>query len=111
MIRNAEAPAEVDPLEIMPAVAQKFDQSDRLFKRRPHRCQFANLRPDMHVHAHRLDARQRFHLMVELRGIRPWHAKFVARLAGRDVRVPTGGDVGVHAHGHRRDFAQTHRNF
>ena len=103
---EAEPTAEVYPLEVMTGFAQIFDQTDRLFERRTHRPELADLGSDMDVNADRFDARKRFDLVIQARGIRPWHAKLVASFTGRNIWVSARGYIRVHAQGDRRDFAQ-----
>ena len=63
------------------------------------RREIGDLAADMHVHAARLDIGQLAREPVKGRGLGEGHAELVLRLAGRDLVVGLGVDVGIDAHG------------
>jgi hypothetical protein len=102
VVRDAKAAAHVDVIELDALDAQLLHQRHHRRGRALHRFEGDDLRPEMHVDADRMQAGLSGHLPIQRSRLLEAHAKLVDVKAGGDVRMRTGVDVGVDAHGHAR---------
>ena len=102
-VGNAEPAAEIDMLDRVTVGAQLADQLDQQREGVVERLQLGDLAADMHVDAGDADAGQGCRPGVDVAGALPRDAELVLGLAGRDLAMRPGVDIGVDAQRDRRD--------
>ena len=87
-------------------LAQIFDEPAHLGKGLAHRRQVGDLAANVTGHARRMDRGQGFSLGIEPQGLGKGDPELVFRLAGRNLGVAPGADIGIDADGDGLAFAQ-----
>ena len=105
LVGNAEATAEIKMADVVALSDQLLGQFTHqgigFFKR----AELRDLAADVHVNARHINARQFCGPVIDFAGAQIGNAKFVARLASRNLVVCLGIHIGVHANGHGRPLA------
>ena len=104
-IRNPKPAAEIDVLDRVPVGAQLAHELGEQRERIPKRRQIGDLAADMHVDASDLEARQLGGMGIDRARAAQRNPELVLRLAGRDLGVGLGIDVGIDPHRDMGDAA------
>ena len=97
-IGNAEAAAEIDMLDVMAVGAQRAHEVGEQREGVVERLQIGDLAADVHVDAGDAHALQLAGMRIDVARAADRDAELVLRLAGRDLGVGPGVDVGIDAH-------------
>src|SRR5271154_5631391 len=108
-VGNAQAAAEIDMFDSMSVGPERAYEVGEQRERVIERLKIDDLRADVHIDAADAQARQGPCVGVDVAGARDRDAELVLRLAGRDLGVGAGVDIGIDPDGDRRNGAQAHR--
>ncbi|MET4835320.1 hypothetical protein ABIF44_004727 [Bradyrhizobium japonicum] len=95
--------------DVVAVAAQRLHEFGEDAERGLHLGEIGDLAADVHVGACDLDARKLCGARIDLAGIGDRNAELVLGLAGRDLGVRAGIDVGIDAHGDARGLAHLGR--
>ena len=105
VIGNAEAATEIDMGDVVAVGAQRLHEFGEDAERGFHAREIGDLAADMHVGAGHLDTRQPGGARIDLAGVRDRNAELVLGLAGGDLGMRAGIDIGIDAHRDARGAA------